>query len=100
MDDKVVDWKGLKALGIPYSRAHIWRMMAAGDFPQAFKLGKHRNSHPVCGFRKWLSGFISMPAARHKLLPERHPRLQTRVFPFDRKPTGHDHRRDLCIHGR
>jgi predicted DNA-binding transcriptional regulator AlpA len=48
MDDhRVVDWKGLKALGVPYSRAHIWRMMAVGDFPQAFKLGRHRNSHPV-----------------------------------------------------
>ncbi len=47
MDDKVVDWKGIKSLGIPYSRTHIWRMMAAGDFPKAFKLGKHRNSHPV-----------------------------------------------------
>ena len=51
MDDKVVDWKGLKALGIPYSRTQIWRMMAAQEFPQAFKLGKHRNSHPVW----WLS---------------------------------------------
>jgi Prophage CP4-57 regulatory protein (AlpA) len=46
MNDRVVDWKGLK-LDIPYSRTHIWRMMAAGDFPQFFKLGKHRNSHPV-----------------------------------------------------
>jgi predicted DNA-binding transcriptional regulator AlpA len=51
---QVVDWKGLKALGIPYSRAHIWRMMKAGTFPQAFKLGKHRNSHPVW----WLKELI------------------------------------------
>jgi predicted DNA-binding transcriptional regulator AlpA len=50
-DDGVVDWQGLKALGIPYSHAHIWRMMAAVDFPQTFKLGKHHNSHPVW----WLS---------------------------------------------
>jgi hypothetical protein len=47
MEQQVVDWKGLKAIGIPYCRAHIWREMKARRFPQAFKLGKHRNSHPV-----------------------------------------------------
>lgn len=51
MEQVVVDWKGLKALGVPYSRAHIWRMMDAGRFPRAFKLGSHRNAHPVW----WLS---------------------------------------------
>jgi predicted DNA-binding transcriptional regulator AlpA len=56
MDDvKVVDWKGIKSLGVPYSRAHIWRMMKAGEFPQCFKLGKHRNSHPVW----WLSAVVA-----------------------------------------
>ncbi len=44
---QIVDWRGLKALGWPYSRAHTWRMMDSGDFPKAFKLGAHRNSHPV-----------------------------------------------------
>jgi len=44
---EVVNWKGLKALGIPYSRAHVWRLMSAGEFPKAFKLGNHRNSPPV-----------------------------------------------------
>jgi predicted DNA-binding transcriptional regulator AlpA len=43
----IVDWKGLKELGWPYSRAHTWRMMAAGSFPQAFKLTNHPHSHPV-----------------------------------------------------
>ena len=39
MDDiTVVDWKGLRALGIPYSRTHIWRLMRRGRFPQCFKL--------------------------------------------------------------
>jgi predicted DNA-binding transcriptional regulator AlpA len=54
MDQQVVDWKGLKAIGIPYCRAHIWRLMDSGDFPRAFKLGKHRNSHPVW----WLSEIL------------------------------------------
>jgi predicted DNA-binding transcriptional regulator AlpA len=48
---EVVNWKGIKALGIPYSRAHIWREMRADRFPQCFKLGDHRNSPPVW----WLS---------------------------------------------
>jgi predicted DNA-binding transcriptional regulator AlpA len=61
MDEvKVVDWKGLKALGIPYSRAHIWRMMKAGDFPSCFKLMEHRNSHPVW----WLSEIIAWLRSR------------------------------------
>jgi len=51
---EVVNWKGLKALGIPYSRAHIWRLMGSGSFPRAFKLGSHRNSPPVW----WLSEII------------------------------------------
>jgi len=44
---EVVNFRGIKALGIPYSRAHVWRLMAAAEFPQCFKLGAHRNSPPV-----------------------------------------------------
>jgi predicted DNA-binding transcriptional regulator AlpA len=54
---EVVNWKRLKALGIPYSRAHIWRLMAVGEFPLAFKLGTYRNSPPVWWLHevyKWL----------------------------------------------
>lgn len=54
---EVVNFKGIKALGIPYSRTHIWRLMRKGDFPQAFKLGKHPNSPPVWWLREiieWL----------------------------------------------
>lgn len=43
----VVNFRGIKALGIPYSRAHIWRLMDADEFPRCFKLGVHRNSPPV-----------------------------------------------------
>lgn len=48
----IVDWKGLKRMGWPFSRAHTWRMMfdpvyRDSCFPQCRKLGKHRNSHPV-----------------------------------------------------
>lgn len=65
MEQQVVDWKGLKALGIPYSRAHIWRLMRSRLFPQAFKLGTHRNSHPVwwlCEVTEWLQAHASRKA--------------------------------------
>ena len=48
---EIVDHKGLKALGIRYCKVHLVRLMEAGDFPQAFKLGRHRNSPLVW----WLS---------------------------------------------
>ena len=54
---EVVNFRGLKALGIPYSRGHIWRLMRAGEFPLCFKLGSHRNSPPVwwvCEVIEWL----------------------------------------------
>jgi hypothetical protein len=51
----IVDWKGLKALGWPYSRAHTWRMMREGKFCPCFKLGGHRNSHPVWRLRDVIS---------------------------------------------
>jgi predicted DNA-binding transcriptional regulator AlpA len=52
MDDiTVVDWKGLKALGIAYSRTHIWRLMRSGKFPQAFKLADDPKARVVW----WLS---------------------------------------------
>ena len=38
----LVDWKGLKRLGWPYSRAHTYRMIDAGRFPQPIKFGTQR----------------------------------------------------------
>ena len=64
----VVDWKGLKKMGWPYSRAHTHRLMATeipdsthkpkglevqrmipnpDPFPQSHKLVNHRNAHPM-----------------------------------------------------
>ena len=46
-DDRVVDWKGLKALGWPYSRTHTQRLEDAGKFPKRFKLVDARSAHPM-----------------------------------------------------
>jgi hypothetical protein len=65
----IIDWRGLKELGWPYSRTQTWRLMQPtitvygkvkgqkvrvaeeipnpDPFPSCFKLGSHRNSHPV-----------------------------------------------------
>jgi predicted DNA-binding transcriptional regulator AlpA len=56
-DRLIVDWKGLKRMGWPYSRAHTWRLMAAGEFPRSFKLGSHRSSHPVWRVKEVLAYF-------------------------------------------
>lgn len=60
----IVDWKGLKAMGWPYSRVHTWRMMfdpdyAGSRFPLCRKLGKDRNSHPVWKVSEVLDHFRS-----------------------------------------
>ena len=35
----LVDWRGLRAMGIPYCRAHIYRLIEEGRFPEPIKLG-------------------------------------------------------------
>jgi len=59
---EVANWKAIKALGIPYSRAHIWRLMKAGLFPKCFKLGAFRNSPPVW----WLAEIIEWLESKAK----------------------------------
>src|SRR5271166_4703683 len=34
--------EGLKALGVDYSRSHLWRLEAEGRFPRRVKLGNGR----------------------------------------------------------
>jgi len=63
MDDEgIVDWKGLKGLGWPYSRTHTWRLMKAGKFPKSFKLADFPNSHPVW----WLREIIAFLKSRQR----------------------------------
>ena len=50
-DDTIVDWRGVRALGIKLSRTHIYRMMREGTFPQSFSLSDKPRSRIVW----WLS---------------------------------------------
>ena len=36
---QLLDYDGLKARGIRYSRPHLWRLVKAKDFPRPVKLG-------------------------------------------------------------
>jgi predicted DNA-binding transcriptional regulator AlpA len=44
---ELVDYKGLKALGIRYSKVHVGRLEETATFPRSFKLADHRNSPRV-----------------------------------------------------
>jgi hypothetical protein len=46
---ELVDYKGLKALGIRYSKVHLGRLEEIATFPKSFKLAEHRNSPRVSG---------------------------------------------------
>ncbi len=62
---EVVNFKGLKALGLPYSRTHWFRLCASGDAPQFFKLGSHRNSPPVWWQWEIVEWLEQKAASRH-----------------------------------
>jgi predicted DNA-binding transcriptional regulator AlpA len=60
----LADWKTLKNLGWPYSRAHTWRMIKEGRFPAPQKFGNHPGSR-VAWRWKDIQGFFeeARPAA-------------------------------------
>jgi len=61
-DDRIVDWKGLQALGWSYSPTQTVRHMKAGKFPQCFKLDDTRSSHRFW----WLREVIACLKARQR----------------------------------
>jgi predicted DNA-binding transcriptional regulator AlpA len=62
---EVVNFRGLKAIGIPYSRTHVRRMEKNGGFPRAFKLGDHRNS-PFVWWLHEIIEWLKAKAARRR----------------------------------
>lgn len=51
----LVDWKGLKAMGIPYCRAHVYRLIEANQFPQPIKLGTSVGSRVAWAYQDILN---------------------------------------------
>lgn len=63
MTKAVANFRAIKALGIPYCRTHLFRLVKAGKFPKFFKLGDHPNSPTVW----WLHEIIEWLEAKAKL---------------------------------
>jgi prophage regulatory protein len=41
---RLLDRDGLKAKGIKYSKAHLWRLVKVGRFPAPIKIGEARSA--------------------------------------------------------
>jgi prophage regulatory protein len=40
----LIDYSGLRAKGITFSKTHLWRLVKAAKFPKPVKLGEGRNA--------------------------------------------------------
>jgi prophage regulatory protein len=56
---KLVCKKGLKALGIPYSPAHIARLESKGLFPQRVQLGACRVAWVTTEILDWIEARVA-----------------------------------------
>jgi prophage regulatory protein len=45
--------------GIGYSRAHLWRLIKAGDFPRPVKIGENKNAFVETEIDTWIEGKIA-----------------------------------------
>lgn len=51
---KLIDWKGLQKLGVPYSRQHLPRLEKVGRFPPRITIGPNRIVWQYEAVEKWL----------------------------------------------
>jgi predicted DNA-binding transcriptional regulator AlpA len=58
-DDKLLDHDDLRALGIRYCRAQLWRLYKDGKFPAPVRLSKSRNAWLSSEIKAWLSARIA-----------------------------------------
>jgi predicted DNA-binding transcriptional regulator AlpA len=58
----LVDWKTLKELGWPYSRAHTHRLIRAGRFPKPHKFGEGRGCR-IAWYWSEIEPFLRPPTA-------------------------------------
>ena len=56
----------LKAKGIDYSKAHLWRMIREGKFPKPVKLGPRRVAFVDSEIDNWLDARIAERNAKLK----------------------------------
>jgi len=51
----LVDFSGLKAKGINFSKTHLWRLMKDGKFPAPIDLGTRRRHWLVSEVDEWVA---------------------------------------------
>jgi predicted DNA-binding transcriptional regulator AlpA len=66
---EVVDFRGLRALGVPYSRSHIDRLeeRKRDPFPKSFKLGEGRGARRVWWLREIIEWLKRQASSRQAL---------------------------------
>jgi predicted DNA-binding transcriptional regulator AlpA len=55
---KLLDHDGLKAKGIPYSRAQLWRRVRDRTFPAPIRVGGHRRAWLESEIDGWIAQLI------------------------------------------
>jgi prophage regulatory protein len=55
----LLDREGLKAKGIRYSTAHLWRLVKGGKFPAPIKLGEARSAWIEAEIDAWIGTKIA-----------------------------------------
>jgi predicted DNA-binding transcriptional regulator AlpA len=63
MTKLLVTYKELRELGIPYSRTHLARLIAVGEFPRPIKLGTSRVAFKLAEILEWIESRIAWTSA-------------------------------------
>jgi predicted DNA-binding transcriptional regulator AlpA len=73
LEKLLVDYRGLRALGIPYTREHVTRLARAGKFPRPIRLGGDDQSCKTFWRYADLVAWIDARAAATATLPTKRP---------------------------
>ena len=52
---KLMDYQDLRAVGIKYSRPHLWRLYTTNKFPKPIKLSASRNAWRAEDIEAWVA---------------------------------------------
>jgi len=59
MSEILIYYRDLKALGIPYSKPHLWRLERDGKFPKRVPLGPGRYGYVKSEIDAYIAGLIT-----------------------------------------
>jgi prophage regulatory protein len=55
----LLDYDGLRARGIPYSRVHVWRLEKTGEFPKRVAIGRARHAWLETEVDAWIKAKVA-----------------------------------------